>query len=375
MLGSGGPLCPNLQELRLNIDTLEVSDAHLVASLLSPSLRSITLYASINPLYESNDTGELTACAILDALRFRNANISHLSYEGYTSSRIIARIMDFSNLNSLSIPSCLTKTEKDYKTIIASFLETRSLTTLEINLGGYPNDVLYQLGKWFEALVSLTSLNLRGPLRSIHHCIRDLNPITSISSFGLSQDLTIHHPKGQTVHLVPLFAAIFPNLHTLHLENNNDTLPKMVTLDDLMSFRQRPLQALDLINCLKSTKLANDIVEILRVLPTLERLWIEGGKVSARYILPIISSSAPSLQDLTLPLRSPGVSDGSAVNEVVCPLRCLSAPSFKNIADTRSHVRNIIKLFPSLTTLSKRTREEGESVTVNVDMSRYRSED
>ena len=54
-------------------------------------------------------------------------------------------------------------------------------------------------------------------------------------------------------HLIPLLVSIFPKLHSLLLEGIGKNT-SVVTLNDLMSFRERPMQALDLINCLESTE-------------------------------------------------------------------------------------------------------------------------
>jgi len=90
-----------------------------------------------------------------------------------------------------------------------------------------------------------------------------------------------------------------------------------------MSFQERPMQALDLINTLW---LADHIENILKVQPTLQHLWFEGDDLSAEYLLPLISCSAPSLQDLTFPLKFPDVWDVSVENEVICPLQYLRTP-------------------------------------------------
>ena len=45
-------------------------------------------------------------------------------------------------------------------TLVASSVEMRDLTTVEINLDHHSKDVLQKLGKWLETLVSLASLNL-----------------------------------------------------------------------------------------------------------------------------------------------------------------------------------------------------------------------
>lgn len=70
-------------------------------------------------------------------------------------------------------------------TLVASSVEMRDLTTVEINLDHHSKDVLQKLGKWLETLVSLASLNLRGSLQNTDDFIRGLDPIITLScSFG-----------------------------------------------------------------------------------------------------------------------------------------------------------------------------------------------
>jgi len=52
-----------------------------------------------------------------------------------------------------------------------------------------------------------------------------------------------------------------------------------------MSFQERPMQALDLINILWLT---NHIENILKVQLTLQYLWFEDDDLSAEYLLPFI---------------------------------------------------------------------------------------
>jgi len=178
----------------------------------------------------------------------------------------------------------------------------------------------------------------------------------------------------EIAHLFPLLVTIFPNLHSLLLKDIGNST-SVVTVNDLMSFRERPLRALDLNFCSKLTE--NDIAEIVRAWPTLERLWIQGGRLSARYILPLISCSAPSLRDLALPVRFPLESlteqnmhvpqkffmesplefphIWSQPNEVVCPLHHLRISSKRqtmNFCQTLGYARKLVELFPRLRVFS-----------------------
>ena len=344
-LGPDGPLCPNLRELCMDTSNLSLQEAYQVTPLLSSSLRSIALYDSSHVN---------TTCIILDTLRSRQVDILNIHYEGKLSDHIIERALGFPNLISVSFLSHWTSGTIT-KEPITPFLG--SLTTLALNINYYHSDVCQKLGKWFETL-RLTSLTLRGSLENIHDCIHNLNPITSICSFGLCRKLP---SQKEIPHLIPLLLTIFPNLHSLRLEDLGS--PLTVTLDDLMSFRQKPLQALDLINCLKSTDFANDIVEILRVWPTLERLWIEDMPISA-HRLPLISCSAPSLRDLGLSLHFPTEFPTGFLPEypyvwsqsdVVCPLEHLIILCEKpvlNFCQTLDYARKLIELFPRLRTIS-----------------------
>ena len=367
-LGLGGPLCPNLRELRIDISNTPFEVPYQIKPLLTSSLRSIAIYDSPHKNYDC------TACIILDMLRFCNADILDIFYEGYMMHHIPERAMRFPNLISVSLPS--DSSGRIIKNPITPFL--RNLATLELNLDCFRDDeTLHKLGKWFETLVSLTSLTLHGCLGDIHKCIHDLNPITSIYSFGLHR-----RPSSETqmtqmdmAHLIPLLVSIFPKLHSLLLEDIGKNT-SVVTLNDLMLFRERPMRALDLINCLESTE--TNIMEIVRAWPTLERLWIEGGKVSARYILPFISCSAPSLRDLSLPVDFPLASlpekdlyssrkfstesplefphIWSQPNEVVCPLHHLRISSIRTTMDfcqTLGYARKLIELFPRLRVFSE----------------------
>lgn len=354
------PLCPNLRELYINLDALKISEAIYFTPLLASSLRSISIY---DPNY--SDTGELAACFILDTLRFCNAKISSISYRGSTSNRILKRISSFSSLRSVSIPLC--DKEGMSKTDITSFL-TRNLTNLDINVNHFPGNILRQLGKGFETLAFLTSLSLHGSLSNIYKCICDLNPIASISSFGLYRYPLSSFSERRVTALIPSLATIFPNLHSLHLENIGHNI-SMVTLNDLMSFRERPMQALDLINCFDTMQYARNIIEILKVWPTLQHLWFEGDDLCAEDLLPLISCSAPSLLDLTLPLKFPDVWNVSVVNEVVCPLQYLRIPPPIKLGfdfpEVFRRAHDLIELFPALRAISERTTSTWKFATID----------
>jgi len=355
-----GPLCPNLRELYINFDGLEISEAHYFTPLLTSSLRSISIY---DPDY--SETGEMAACLILDTLRFRNAKISSIFYRGRTTKRILKRIASFHTLHSISVPLC--KPPGQRKSSIASSL-TRNLTNLDINVGQFPDNTLQEAGKEFERLVSLTSLKLRGELDTIHKCIRDLNPITSISSFGLCRDVSFSSYTKRIPALIPLLTTIFPNLHSLHLENIGSNI-LMVTFDDLMSFRERPMKALNLINCLNTMRCMNHIVDILKVWPTLQHLWYQGEDLYAEDLLPLVSCSAPSLQDLTLSLKFPDVWEASVENEAICPLQYLRTPQPVEFdfdcPKTFRHVHELIKIFPGLRVISERTNSTWKFATID----------
>jgi len=362
MLDPAGWLFPNLQELYIDFGETAISKPYYFAPLLTPSLRSITICSPSTSHYN-----EEAACAILDRLISRNAKISDITYKGCTSSQIIKRTMGFSRLCSIVIGYCPTREKGACNIHIASFL-TRNLTNLDIDVNHFPDNILQEAGKKFERLVSLTSLKLRGELDTIHKCIRDLNPIASISSFGLCRHTSSSFSEERIPALIPSLTVIFPNLHSLHFENIGSNI-SMVTFDDLMSFRERPIRALDLINCLKSTELTNDIGEILRVWPTLQHLWFEGDDLSAEYLLPLVSCSAPSLQDLTLPLRFPDVWNESIPNKVVCPLQYLTIPpSWERFPKVFQYARMLLELFPMLKTISERTGCNGRFATVGIDI-------
>ena len=355
-----GPLCPNLRELYLNFDGLKISEAHYFTPLLTSSLRSISIY---DPDY--SHTGEMAACLILDTLRFRNAKMSSISYRGQTSNRILKRITSFSTLHSISIPLCTSKGE--CKRNMASCL-TRNLTNLDINVNHFSDNILQKVEKQFERLVSLTSLTLRGALNTIHKCIHGLDPIASISSFGLCRDPPSPYSDVRIDGLIPSLTSVFPNLHSLHLENVGTDI-SMVTLNDLISFQERPIRALGLINCFNTLWLTDYIKAILEVWPTLEHLWFEGNSLSAKKLLPLISCSAPSLQDLTFPLRFPDVWDVSVENEVVCPLQYLRIPPPVELnfdcPEAFRHVHGLKKLFPGLRVISERTKITWKFATID----------
>jgi len=129
------------------------------------------------------------------------------------------------------------------------------------------------------------------------------------------------------------------------------------------------MRALNLINCLRSTELTNDIGEILRVWPTLQHLWFEGDDLSAEYLLPLISCSAPSLHDLTLPLQFPDVWNESVQNKVICPLQYMRIPlSWEEFPTVFQHARRLLELFPMLKTISERTGRVGRFATVDIDV-------
>jgi len=360
MLDPIGWLFPNLQELYINFSEMAILQPHYLAPLLAPSLRSLTLYTS------SNSIDEEAACDILRRLRSRKAKIREISYIGYSSSLIVEAIMSFSSLRALSIPCCAFSKEGECRTITTSFL-TRNLTNLDINVDHFPENVLQQLRKGLESLVSLTSLSLRGSLDTIHKFIRDLKPVASISSFGLYRHSLSSSSKDRIAALIPSLATIFPHLHTLHLENMNRNI-LMVTLNDLMSLQEKPMQTLILINCLKSTDPTNDIREILKVWPKLHHLWFDGDDVFAEEILPLISGSAPFLRDLTLPLRFNDEWNGPIVTQVVCPLQYLRIPpSYELFPKVFGHARILLELFPELKTISERTGSIGRYATVDLD--------
>lgn len=362
-LGPGGPLCPNLRELHIDLNRISLQDAYQITPLLTSSLRCIALHDS--PSHDS------TARIIFDTLRIRNADILDIFYKGKMKDHILERAMSFPNLISVSLPS---HSSRHSENPITPFL--RNLATLDLDVECLRDEILQKLGKWFETLVSLTSLTLRGNLENIHKCIHDLNPITSIHIFGLYRRPS-SEKQMEMAHLIPLFVIIFPNLHSLLLEDMI-TNASMMTLNDLMSFRERPMRALDL-NHLGIT--GNDIVEIVRAWPTLERLGVKGDTISARYILPLISCSAPSLRVLSLPVYFPLASfpepDSpfpprrycmesfldfphiwSQPNEVVCPLQHLSisfVDETMNFYLTLGYARKLIELFPRLRTLSETT--------------------
>jgi len=107
----------------------------------------------------------------------------------------------------------------------------------------------------------------------------------------------------------------------------------------------------------------------LEVWPTLERLWFEGNSLSAKKLLPLISCSAPSLQDLTFPLRFPDVWDVSVENEVVCPLQYLRIPPPVELnfdcPEAFRHVHGLKKLFPGLRVISERTKSTWKFATID----------
>ena len=361
MLDPAGWLFPNLRELYINFGGMGILRPHHFTPLLSPSLRSITFNG---PLVNGHD--EEASCVILNELKFRNAKISDISYTGYTSSRIIKRIMGFSSLCSIAIVLCPREEKEACNVHIASFL-TRNLTNLVINVNHFPENILQETGKQFERLESLTSLTLHGTLNTIHQCIHGLNPIASISSFGLYRD-ALSEKQISVPSLTNTILTIFPNLHSLHLQSN-PFITSMMTLNDLMSFRERPLRALDLIKCFKSTEPTNIIEEILRVWPTLQHLRFEDGNLSAEHILPLISCSAPSLQDLTLSLKFPDVWNKSIPNKVICPLQHLRIPlPWKKFPKAFQCARRLLELFPALKTISEKTGLSGRFATVDIDI-------
>ena len=361
MLDPVGWLFPNLRELYINFGEMAILKPHYFTPLLTPSLRSITI---LGPLV--NGYNEEASYAILNKLKLCNAKISDISYTGYTSSRIIKRIMDFSSLCSIAVVYCPRQEKEACNVHIASFL-TRNLTNLDINVNHFPDNILQETGKQFEHLESLTSLTLRGALNTIHQCIHGLNPIASISSFGLYRH-ALSEEQISVPSLTNTILTIFPNLHSLHLQNN-PFITSMMTLNDLMSFRERPLRALDLIKCFKSTEPTNIIEEILRVWPTLQHLRFEDGNLSAEHILPLISCSAPSLQDLTLSLKFPDVWNKSIPNKVICPLQHLKIPlPWEKFPKAFQCARRLLELFPALKTISEETGLSGRFATVDIDV-------
>jgi len=127
-LGLGGPLCPNLRELRINIADTSFQDAYQITPLLTSSLRCIALHDSPYKNYDP------TACIIFDTLRFLNADILDIFYEGKMDDHILERAMSFPNLVSVSLPASVYAIEN----LITPFL--RNLATLELNLDCFHDD-------------------------------------------------------------------------------------------------------------------------------------------------------------------------------------------------------------------------------------------
>jgi len=134
--------------------------------------------------------------------------------------------------------------------------------------------------------------------------------------------------ERQIVHLGPFLATIFPNLHSLHLEfgfgrnPNNQWELINVTLNDLMSFRERPMEALVLTGYLALDDDPDDMVGIWLIL---QRQIERRGVCGAREILPLISCSVLSPREtmVVLPLKSLHCLRSSGVNEPICPLQHL----------------------------------------------------
>jgi len=103
MLDPAGWLFPNLQELYVDFGEVAIWEPHYFTPLLTPSLRNITIRSPF-----MSDYNEEAACFILDKLRFPDAKISNIFYKGYTSSRILKRIVGFSSLCSIAIAYCPT---------------------------------------------------------------------------------------------------------------------------------------------------------------------------------------------------------------------------------------------------------------------------
>jgi len=102
---------------------------------------------------------------------------------------------------------------------------------------------------------------------------------------------------------------------------------------------------------------------------TLQCLWFEGDDLSAGHLLPLISCSAPSLWNLTLPLQFLDEWNESIVNKVVCPLQYIKVPLYWEVfPKVFWHAHTLLGLFPALETISERTSCTRRSATVDIDI-------
>ncbi|XP_006455037.1 hypothetical protein AGABI2DRAFT_120989 [Agaricus bisporus var. bisporus H97] len=355
------PLCPNLRGITFTGNNSPSLIYHVLPFLV-PSVRSIRFNSA-------NSTWDAEAAAVLLGLvKHRNVQVSDIVYAGHVTRRVVIQILQFPTLRSARVLPTAGGQNLVEASDIITFQPLTSLTNLDIDLGIFrpPSS---DIGGWIQSLRSLSTLCLQGAASMIIDCMQN-------RTFSLVHTLNLflrREPTGISVvwpNIITIISAAFPTLLSLCLEHkeNYELSSAGITLSDIHVLRDRPMQCL-VIRCLRFSLSCPNIVDIVKIWPSLERLslvpeskhYIE--RYNAKKLLPYISRHAPHVTYMSLPLDISSLITAQPliVQRTVCPLQRLELPQVHNLP---SDLKGKLMLAQNLLTLFPRLNE----VTSNVDI-------
>ncbi|KAF9447990.1 hypothetical protein P691DRAFT_760293 [Macrolepiota fuliginosa MF-IS2] len=364
-LGRFSSLCPNLQRIFLGLGNVSPGLVYNFTTILSPSLRGIT-FANC----QSEGSDGVTASMILRMLKHRNVDLLEISYNGFASSRVVDQIFQFPSLTSIGIQCTV-----GHLVVPENFQPLPHLTKLDINLGvSFRTGVV---GTWIAGMQSLADLRLCGSWQDMYHSTIFSNILMTVQSLTLCVAASTTRTLLQT-NIFSDISNAFPGLRSLCLDliGSAGAQPRTssITLADILLLRDRSIEYIDFRYI--STQLSTtDVIDIITVWPSLKGISIiplnppGNPPCDAKALFSYISRHAPCLHHLNVPLNTLALAAGFPMTPgvCVCPLQNLDLSQTlpylpSTLLDKLTFARNLISLFPRLTTVASSGIDSGDRV-------------